>query len=94
MQAGGTYARAVLGLQQEDRHLGAGDRVVGAVVAAAAAARDSKGCELFDPRREGIACGDVAEHRAGRRRRYFGRPSLDFIRKTAIWARVTELVGQ
>ncbi len=54
-------ARAVLAAQDEDRHLGAGHRVFGAVFPAAAARRDARPPQALDRAREEIGGRDVQE---------------------------------
>src|SRR6185436_20634220 len=54
-------ARAVLGFQEEDRHLLARDHVGRTVVAAAAASGYAGGREGLDPRREVARAGHVRE---------------------------------
>jgi len=46
---GGNVGSAVLCAQEEDGHLGTGDRVIRAVVAAAATGGDAIGVEFLDP---------------------------------------------
>ena len=62
---GRDMAAVILGAQEEDRHLGAGDRVVGTVVPASAPAGDTLLGKLFDPcRSEGVGW-DICKDRAG-----------------------------
>src|SRR5690242_18959369 len=65
----GQVARAVLRLEQEHRHLVAADRILRAVVAAAAAAGDALGGERLDPVGERRRAGHVGERAGARRRR-------------------------
>ena len=63
---------AVESLREEDRHLPAGDRVVGAVARPAAAGRHDEAGELLDPRRQRHRDRDVGEDAHRRRRRVAG----------------------
>ena len=78
----------MLGLEQEDRHLVPPDRVVPAVVTAAAARRDAVAQDLLDEVVEEVALRHVQEVRepAGRKRRAGdGRRSAC----RSVWATVT-----
>jgi len=60
-RSGWGVTRAVLGDQQEDGHLLAGDGGIGTVVAPAAAARDAFSRELLDPLAEHVVSRDIVE---------------------------------